>query len=146
MWLPAYATATAMPDTSFICDLHHSSWQCWILNPVNEAMDWTCILMDTRQIRLLWATTGTPTLYFLITLSNNTWQFLPFPYKARWQDTVPPKCCLHPILVDAMILLPPPLFSMHEPASTPAMATCGLKDAAVTRFLSQPWTLVQGGG
>ena len=23
--LPAYATATAMPDLSYICDLHHSS-------------------------------------------------------------------------------------------------------------------------
>ena len=30
--LPAYATATAMPDLSCVCDLHHSSWQCWILN------------------------------------------------------------------------------------------------------------------
>ena len=30
--LPAYATATVMRDTSCIWDLHHSSWQCWILN------------------------------------------------------------------------------------------------------------------
>ena len=30
--LPAYATATSTPDLSRICDLHHSSWQCWILN------------------------------------------------------------------------------------------------------------------
>ena len=29
--LLAYATATAMPDPSHICDLHHSSWQSWIL-------------------------------------------------------------------------------------------------------------------
>ena len=26
----AYAAATAMPDPSHICELHHSSWQCWI--------------------------------------------------------------------------------------------------------------------
>ena len=31
--LPAYTTATASPDPSGVCDLHHSSWQRWILNP-----------------------------------------------------------------------------------------------------------------
>ena len=35
--LPAYTTATAMPDLSLVCDLHHSSWQCWILNPLSKA-------------------------------------------------------------------------------------------------------------
>ena len=30
--LLAYTTAIAMQDLSHICDLHHSSWQCWILN------------------------------------------------------------------------------------------------------------------
>ena len=44
--LPAYTTATAMPDPSFVCDLHHSSWQCWILNLQSESMDQTCVLMD----------------------------------------------------------------------------------------------------
>ena len=29
--LPAYTTATAMPDPSRIWDLHHSSWHCQIL-------------------------------------------------------------------------------------------------------------------
>ena len=31
--LPAYATAIATQDQSHVCDLHHSSWQCQILNP-----------------------------------------------------------------------------------------------------------------
>ena len=35
--VPAYTTATATPDPSLICDLHHSSWQCQILNPLSEA-------------------------------------------------------------------------------------------------------------
>ena len=35
--LPAYATATATPDLSLICDLHHSLCQCRILNPLIEA-------------------------------------------------------------------------------------------------------------
>ena len=30
--LPAYTTATAMWDPGYICDLHHSSQQCQILN------------------------------------------------------------------------------------------------------------------
>ena len=29
LWLPAYATATAMWDLSHICKLHHSSWDPW---------------------------------------------------------------------------------------------------------------------
>ena len=42
---PAYATATAIRDPSHVCDLHHSSWQHWILNPLSEARDWTLILV-----------------------------------------------------------------------------------------------------
>ena len=45
--LPAYATATAAWDLSCIYDLHHSSRQCRILNPLGEARDRTCIITDT---------------------------------------------------------------------------------------------------
>ena len=45
--LPTYATAIAMPDPSHVCDLHHSLGQNRILNPLREARDQTCILMDT---------------------------------------------------------------------------------------------------
>ena len=48
--LPAYATATATWDLSHICDVHHSSWQCQILNPLSEAKDRTHILMDTIHV------------------------------------------------------------------------------------------------
>ena len=41
--LLAYTTATW--DPSRICDLHHSSRQCRIPDPLREARDWTCILM-----------------------------------------------------------------------------------------------------
>ena len=37
--LPAYAAATATPDLSCVCDLHHSSQQRQILNPLSEARD-----------------------------------------------------------------------------------------------------------
>ena len=37
--LPAYITATEMLDPSHICDLHHSSWQPQIPDPLSEARD-----------------------------------------------------------------------------------------------------------
>ena len=43
--LLVYTTAIATPDPNHICDLHNSSWQCWILNPLIEARDRTCVLM-----------------------------------------------------------------------------------------------------
>ena len=39
--LLAYATAIAMPDLSHVYDLHHSSWQHQILNPLSKAKDST---------------------------------------------------------------------------------------------------------
>ena len=50
LWLPAYATATATPDPSCICELCYSLWQSWILKPLREARDQTCILVDTSQL------------------------------------------------------------------------------------------------
>ena len=40
--------------------LHHSSWQCKILNPLSEARDWTRILIDSSHVHYLSATVGTP--------------------------------------------------------------------------------------
>ena len=73
---PAYTTATATGDPSCICDLHHRSWQCWILNLLSKARDWTFVLMDASQIRFHWATIGTP--YFGIL---KTWGGLCIPIK-----------------------------------------------------------------
>ena len=47
--LLVYTTAAA-PDLSCICNLHHSSWQRWILNPLSRARDGTCILMDPNRV------------------------------------------------------------------------------------------------
>ena len=49
-----------MQDLSHVCDLHHSSRQRQILNPLSEARDQTRILMDTSQVHYRWASTGTP--------------------------------------------------------------------------------------
>ena len=37
--LPAYTTAEAIRDLSGVFNLHHSSRQHWILNPLIEARD-----------------------------------------------------------------------------------------------------------
>ena len=43
--LLVYTRASARPDLSCICDLHHSSWQGQILNPLIKARDQTHNLM-----------------------------------------------------------------------------------------------------
>ena len=58
--LTAYTTATAMLYPGLVCDLHHSSHQCQILNPLSKARDQTCVLMDPGRVRYLQATAGTP--------------------------------------------------------------------------------------
>ena len=51
--IEAVATATAMQDPSHVCDLHHSSQQCQILNPLSKARDRIHNLMVPCQIRFL---------------------------------------------------------------------------------------------
>ena len=55
--LLAYATAT--PEPSQVCNLHHSSWQRWIPDPLSKARDQTHILMDTSQIGFRCTANGT---------------------------------------------------------------------------------------
>ena len=46
----ACATAIATQDPSCICNPCCSLQQRWILNPLNKARDWTCILMDASRV------------------------------------------------------------------------------------------------
>ena len=48
----AYTTGMATPDPSRTCDLQYRLWKCWILNPLSQARDWTCIIMDTQPAEL----------------------------------------------------------------------------------------------
>ena len=57
---PPYATDTVTQDLSHICDLHHNSLQCQILDPLSEARDQIYDLMDTSQIHFCWAMVETP--------------------------------------------------------------------------------------
>ena len=75
----------ATPDLSHVCYLHHSSWQCQILNPLNEARDRTCVLMDVSQICFCWAMTGTPHKNYFKNLAS---------FKMRISDCHPLKLIL----------------------------------------------------
>ena len=61
--LPAYTAVTATPDPSCICNLHHSSRQGWIPNPLSKARDRTHNLMVPSQICFCCAVTGTPVFH-----------------------------------------------------------------------------------
>ena len=50
LYPPAYARATAMQDLSRICNLHHSSRQHRILNPLSKARDRTRVLTDASRV------------------------------------------------------------------------------------------------
>ena len=72
--LLAYTTAIATWDLSHVYNLHHSSRQPWILNPLNEARDqpassWILVTFITH-----WATTAIPnTIFFLISVFAYWW-------------------------------------------------------------------------
>ena len=63
--LPSY-TATAMPDPSHVCNLYHSPWQCWILNPLSKTRDRIRNLMVPSWIHFRCTTTRIPALSFSI--------------------------------------------------------------------------------
>ena len=48
--LPTYTIASATWDLSYVCDLHHSSQQHWIPNPLSKARNQTRVLIDTNRV------------------------------------------------------------------------------------------------
>ena len=62
--------------SELLCDLHHSSSQRSILNPLREARDQARILTDAGQICFCWATMGTPNFFFFLRLCCGIWKFL----------------------------------------------------------------------
>ena len=68
--LLAYTTTTATQDPSRIYDLHHSSQQRQILNPLSEPRDWTHNFMVPNQIYFCSATRGTPLKLTTVIISH----------------------------------------------------------------------------
>ena len=71
--LPACATATATWDLSCICELHYSSWQHQILNPLSKARDRTGNLIVPSQICFCCTMMETPDLFFYSFSSTFPW-------------------------------------------------------------------------
>ena len=70
MQLLAYATATAMPYPSCICNLHHSSWQTrslthWARPRIKHASSWMLVRFPNH-----WTMTGTRCIGILKRLSS----------------------------------------------------------------------------
>ena len=84
-----YATATARPDLSHVCDLSRSSGKHRILNPLSKARDRTRILTDTSWVHYCWATTGTLFFYFLFFLAD-LWHTV-FPGQGLTQSMMRPR-------------------------------------------------------
>ena len=66
--LPAIATVTATWEPSHVNDLHHSSLQHWIPDPLSEARDQTFNLMSTSQIHFHHATMEIPYFHYIYIL------------------------------------------------------------------------------
>ena len=73
--LLTYTTATAMPNPSPVCNLHHSSQQGQILNPLSEARDWNCLFMDTSWILNLLSRNGNSGCWIFNKIFNNLREF-----------------------------------------------------------------------
>ena len=72
--LLVYARAIAMPDLSCICDLHHSSWQHGIPNPMSKARDQTCNLMAPSRIGFHCTVMGIPRCISDFPCSASCWK------------------------------------------------------------------------
>ena len=83
--------AIATWDLHRIFDLHHSSWQWWILNPLSKARDRIHIHVDTSLIHFHWATMGTPPKLFWLTTQMNICWILPTILSSRRILTTPPR-------------------------------------------------------
>ena len=69
--LQAYTRPTAMRDSSRVWDLHHSSRQRRILNPLSKAKDQTCNLMVPSRVRSLTTEPQWELLEFHFNSKNN---------------------------------------------------------------------------
>ena len=89
VWIRAAAASLQYSHSTsgldHVCDLHHSSWQCWVLIPPS-ARDQTHILRGPSQDCYLWVTTGTPVSQCLL-LSHLLIFFESFwPHHLQLQD------------------------------------------------------------
>ena len=91
--LPAYTTVTA--DPSCVWNLHHSSWQHWILNPPSEVGDQIHILMDTSEfLNLLSHNRNSWDTFYLLNCRTV------FHLKVKKLRTIKTRWCVQGLIVD----------------------------------------------
>ena len=91
--LSAYTTATATGEPSLACDLHHSSQQHWIPNPVNGGQ--THILVETSWVLNLLSHNGHSLEGILLTIMSWGPSKSPTPSKrGNWAPLCSPNLCL----------------------------------------------------
>ena len=84
--LLAYTIGTGMQDPSHIFDLHHSSQQCQIFNPLNETRDQTHNLMVPSQIRFHFTMTWSSHMFFFfLNILSFFFLFLATPLHMEFQ-------------------------------------------------------------
>ena len=74
--LLAYTTATATRDPSHVCDLHPSSWQCWVRPGMDPACAW--ILVGSIAAQPQWellcrASFSSPVILIMLWVKMKTW-------------------------------------------------------------------------
>ena len=103
--LLAYITAIATWDPNHICDLYHSSRQRWILNPLSEARDQTCILMESGWVPSPLSHEGNSlkqifharTYGSLVLISELVFKNVPYKTLQAWHGLIEkPSPCLQP--------------------------------------------------
>ena len=136
----ACATTTAMWDPSHICHLHHSSQQHRISNPLSEARDQTCVLIDAIQIHFHWAMAGTPNHNFFDWISMVTICdvhcifFLFWPPWGIWSSWIRSELQLQPTATAAA--MPDPLTHCARPGIKSASSHCrGCRSCCATAEL-----------
>ena len=89
---------TTMWNPSQVFDLHHSSRQHWILNPLSEVKDRTCILMDSSQILILLSCNGNASNVNLPVHLLGSWRGLRFSISNQFPPSHPRwyRCCWSP--------------------------------------------------
>ena len=132
--LPTYTTATSTQDLSCICNLHHSSQQCRIVNPLSKGRDRTRKLMVPSRIHFLCTTTGTALSFLFFPFFFFFFFFFFFPFFILFIFTY------SRLFFRFLNLLPSPARRDHSPGSLlitfPAFQSIAVFCAAVRRSSS----------
>ena len=106
------APATATPDVSRVCNLHHSSHQCQILNPLSKTRDRTRVLWILVGFITRWTTTGISFVLAMSVACRSSWEGIKSAPQ-QWQCQL-----LNPLSHEGTPRAPPLRKAGHESLDT----------------------------